>query len=552
MIFTFIIWKQNPSLEQRILEDLQNRYEIRAIFHTEWSDKTWARSLARLYNRPVQHEPRNWKKLSEVGYKPFIFVVISDPAPQMAVYNDKGILRYGNVNIFKSKQDYRDWAGTSFAVHSSIDDAETCWNLALILGRDYERIIEERASDVPTNILPRRIDAWGASGWESHADMFSLLGLTAKYAIIRHSGAFPVPRSTPEGPDINVLVQDVGRAANALNPILVNVKKACTTCYVSLAGGWNKIDLYDQEQFSGGKKWASDILENATKDSNGHWFADPSDDSYLFLFNGLTKPEKMLGGHYRAAVSKLYGETKPDGLPPSGDAEFLLWCRTYFDKFSRAKGYDISPSTYGPQKEKRKRREVSISGELLKTIIATPPIYSARRTNFHSAVWKHDLSNTGPIAVKLVETHDPILAKVITREHIFLERLRGPLVPDVIWGGMIGKRYCLISRWVGGIPINRMEPCTLARIISQNGLDWFENQLHGICDHLEKNGISHRDLGANNIMLSRDRVYLIDFTWGIFIDEDNPPVKSKFQNSDDRRDAATLVNDVKRRVGLLG
>ena len=45
-----------------------------------------------------------------------------------------------------------------------------------------------------------------------------------------------------------------------------------------------------------------------------------------------------------------------------------------------------------------------------------------------------------------------------------------------------------------------------------------------------------------------DRVYLIDFTWAIFKDEDNPPVKSKFQNRDDRADAAALTDYVKMRI----
>jgi hypothetical protein len=532
------------------LDDLQNRYDILAIFRIEWSEETWAKSLARLYTRPVQQEPKNWRKLSEVGYKSFLLVVISDPAPRMAAYNANSILKYGNVNIIKTKEEYRTWAGTDYAVHSSIDDAETRWNLALILGRDYEHIIEERVGDIPTSILPRRINTWGASGWESHADMFGLLGLSTDYAIIRQRGAFPVPRSEPEGPDIDILVRDVGRAANALNPKWTKIKADSIICYVDLGGGWNKIELYDQEKFAGGKKWATNILENATKDPNGHWFANPTDNFYLYLLNGLTK-QKILRDDYRAAVSKTYEVATPDAQPPSGDAEFLLWCRNHFVQFVRGEGHEISLPTYVSPKAKPKRREGSISGELLKTIFATPPMYSFRRTNFDSAIWKHDLANIGPIAVKLVQINDPTLAKLITREHIFLEKLRGPLVPDVVWGGMISKKYCLISRWVDATSINLLETATLARIISQNGLDWFETQLHRICDHLEENGVSHRDLCENNIMLSHDRVYLIDFTWGIFKDEDNPPVKSKFQNRDDRRDAAALVNQVKKRVGLF-
>ena len=224
----------------------------------------------------------------------------------------------------------------------------------------------------------------------------------------------------------------------------------------------------------------------------------------------------MLEHHYRASVFKLYGATTSSGLTPSGDAEVLQWCRAQFDQFSRAKGYEISSPTYVPPKEKPKPRAVSVSRELLEPIIATPPMPTFPRTNFDSTIWKHDLTDVGPIAVKLVQIHDPSLVKRFTREHIFFEQLIRPLVPNLIWATNIGKKYCLISRWVDATSINQMEARALAIIICPNGLYWFENQLHRICGHPEKNGVSHRDLCDTNIILSHNRVYLIDMGLAIF------------------------------------
>jgi serine/threonine protein kinase len=152
--------------------------------------------------------------------------------------------------------------------------------------------------------------------------------------------------------------------------------------------------------------------------------------------------------------------------------------------------------------------------------------------------------------VKLVQIHDPSLVKRFTREHIFFGKLIGPLVPNLIWAANIGKKYCMISRWVDATSINQMEARALAIIICPNGLYWFENQLHRICDHPEKNGVSHRDLCDTNIILSHDRVYLIDMGLAIFKDEYSQPVKRKFQDRDDRKHAATLLNHVQWRVEL--
>ena len=107
MLFNFMIWKNDAVLVHRILEDLDRHYEIQARFTVHWPDDYWAKSLGRLYSRPVQYEPRNWRKLSEIGHHPFHLVVVSDPSPKIEVYNDKGVLRYGNVNIFNSKHKYR-------------------------------------------------------------------------------------------------------------------------------------------------------------------------------------------------------------------------------------------------------------------------------------------------------------------------------------------------------------------------------------------------------------------------------------------------------------
>ena len=109
---------------------------------------------------------------------------------------------------------------------------------------------------------------------------------------------------------------------------------------------------------------------------------------------------------------------------------------------------------------------------------------------------------------------------------------------------MIGKKYCLITKWVDAIPLSELSDDALQQIIFNKGLKWFEKTLAKICDLLEENRISHRDFHKKNILISDENVFLIDFSWAIFTDEDNPVVKGKFQNRDDREDAAAIVEDV--------
>jgi hypothetical protein len=452
MLFNFLVWKNSNPAAQRILNDLETQYKVRARFLVEWPDEHWPKSLARLYFRPVQYAPKNWRKLSEIGYHPFHFVVVSDPSPKMTVYNDKGILRFGNVNIFNSKRKYRNWAGTNFSIHSSIDEAETRWNLALILGEGFERKIAERARLGPMESVHLRSPAWGAAGWTSHADMFGLLRQSTKYAVMRHRGCLPDPRPNPEGPDIDILVEDVGRAANALNPKMGRLKTRSAICFVRLGGGWCKVELYDYEKISIGKKWSRNILDNATEHPDGFRVANPSDDFYLLLHNGLTK-SKILRTDYRTAITDLYKLATPGAAPPSGDIEFVRWSNDQLYEFTKRKGYPTPKLTLkttniaiGPQinlaipQEKDllkwpESKRFSITTQFMKEALSAPPYRQSLAVADHSAVWKTELPGYGPIAIKLVKAHTRERAKTLYREHIFLDKLKGPLVPELIGGG---------------------------------------------------------------------------------------------------------------------
>jgi predicted Ser/Thr protein kinase len=548
MLFSFLIWKRDRELESRILEDLQKKYDVRASFLVEWSDQHWPKSLARLYARLVHQPPRNWRKLSEIGYSPFHLIVVSDPNPKIAPYNDRGILRFRNVNIFNSKHLYRRWAGTKYSIHSSIDDAETKWNLALILGKSYRKIIDDRWREGATEIVPFRTDTWGVSGWKTHADMFGLLGEATNYAVMRHRDPLPHPRAEPEGEDIDILVEDLGLAANALNPQRVKIKKDSIICYVKLGGGWNKIQLYDREKIAIGPRWSNDILSEAIQNSRGFKSANPCDDFYLFLQNGLSKG-KVLRADYREEITNLYESATPDAHPPTDDKEFTLWSHQHLSEFIRNRGYDITalcaPAPVQTQ-PKRQTKQVILTEDSLNEVFSTPPLYNFRRPTFDSTIWKHDLPGFGSVAIKLVQIHAPDLATVVTREHEFLEKLRGRNFPDLIWGGMIGERYCLITKWIDAESLETTEDDVLRHIIENNGMEWLTRSLEEICNSLEQHKISHRDICKKNILISETKLYLIDFQWAIFTYQDNPRVKRKFQDRDDREDIAKIIENIRQ------
>ena len=557
LLYNFVIWQQDPDVERRILSDLDHCFEIQATFKVEWSRQHWPRNLSRLYLHPVNRSSERWAKLAEVGYKPFTLVVIRDPQAHNTIYNDKGIIRYGNRKVFDAKHRYRGWSDSRFAIHGSADDRETDWNLNLILGSRYQDILSLRRSKGPTEVVPFVQDAWGAAEWSNHADMFDLLGRTTPYAVMRHRDPLPPPRAEPEGQDIDILVEDINLAANALNPVRFREKEESLISYVRLDGGWNKIELYDARKIEVGRDWAQQILSCAVDNPQGFRMCSPSDDFYLYCFNGLKK-NKVARPDYRREIEKIYAAASNDQIAPKMDDAYASWAARHLVLFLRNNGLPVpdwlaakiaGKENLSPRAPLEKSAvDTVVDAAFLSEIFKTPPLHTTRTPDFQSAVWRAELKNAGNIGIKLVDVRNSDLRNVLTREHVFLEALKGQGVPQVIWGGMIGSKYCLIMEWIDAEPISGMSDEKLISIISRNGLDWLHRSLSAFCDTMEAKNISHRDLVKKNVFLTDSEIWVIDFGWAVFTNEENPVVKAKFQDRNDRKDVELLVEYVRTRV----
>ena len=134
-LYLFILWANSRFMEKQIANDLKKRYEIFRIYEIQWQPQNIELNLMRFYGKRLHY---GCKKEKEIGTGSFKVYLIHDNNPQY--------LNGKNINIVKSKAQYRQLTGGGHLVHASDNIEETNENLLFLFGkgiRDFESEISD-------------------------------------------------------------------------------------------------------------------------------------------------------------------------------------------------------------------------------------------------------------------------------------------------------------------------------------------------------------------------------------------------------------------------
>lgn len=212
----FIVWEDGKEFVSDIRNYLQNEFVVLLDAKVEWSDRNFIKNACRLYEIPINDtDIVNVDILNKISVPRFHLFIIQDHSPHYTYLPSvSGKVELSNTAVVEAKYKFRDWVkektGKSFAIHSTNNISEFCFQVPLLLGLDlYKKIIEGQKQTIK-NINK---DLEGADGWSSYKELFDLLNVSTNYLVQRSFETLPLKN---EEMDIDFLTDDYQRLASAL------------------------------------------------------------------------------------------------------------------------------------------------------------------------------------------------------------------------------------------------------------------------------------------------------------------------------------------------
>jgi len=210
MTHLIIIWSNALEHKDRILEDINNSFSVRKIFHIEWDKQMFLRNLRIFYSHSQSHLPYNRfvrmfnSKMKHCGNEPFLAIIADDPNPKMENRETSSGTDCVNAHIFDKKQLYRDWTGGGHRIHTSNNDWETNKDLTILFGLNTEDfLIRYPTQDQTIEELHRNVT--GCGGYESMRQFFYVLNNSTNYCVLRNFEGLPDQYTVQGHGDIDIL-----------------------------------------------------------------------------------------------------------------------------------------------------------------------------------------------------------------------------------------------------------------------------------------------------------------------------------------------------------
>lgn len=218
----FALWKEAAPFITEIRAYLANRFEILLETKISWSKAHFKQNAARLYEVPLYEDGKNGippvDHSEKIGDPKFTMLVVKDINPTYRYHRTvSGNIELSNSAIVEAKHIFRNWvASTSekkYAVHSSINSEEFCFQISLLLGvENFNALVSGKKLDIPS----LQKDLEGAGGWETATELFSVLNCATKYLVLRNFESLPNISSLN---DLDFLTTKYQRLASALGVV---------------------------------------------------------------------------------------------------------------------------------------------------------------------------------------------------------------------------------------------------------------------------------------------------------------------------------------------
>lgn len=305
----FIIWENAQGRHDRILSDLQSRFQVLRAYQVHWTPALVTRNFERFYSdldvRGVYH-------VLNKGAGPFTAVTVIDPQPCFEARMTSRGLRKVNARFLEAKLEYRAWT-RGLEVHCGETPWETNRDLTMLLGVDAQSYLNTIQGPCDNEIERLDRDLTGTTGWPSPDELFRVLNHTVTYVLIRHDEKPSDVRLIEGQKDIDLMTDD----PQALHTI-VNARPLLRTAPY---GGKFRVSIDRRHvefgiRFVGDQyydaRWTRELLASRVLDSRGFYRLTDQDRFETLAYHSLVhKPS--LGSEALERLSSMAAKLRING-----------------------------------------------------------------------------------------------------------------------------------------------------------------------------------------------------------------------------------------------
>jgi len=292
-LHSLILWEKARKDTDKIVKDLQTKFEICEIYEIYWTNTIFAKNLKRFYGVTLA-DPEEKKR--KCGSGPFLLILILDNNPKHGKRKTSLGSQTVNTNVYDLKMQYRRMLGTGYIIHSSIHQKEANHDFTLLLGKNVKELINNFDKPWDGKIKNMDIELLG-NVWKDPKDIFYLLNSTVNYVVLRNFEKFPDELITSEHTDVDILTDEKFQIPYLLNMQKVNSENIGFSPFLEIGGKKIKFDLRYIDDGYYDENWAKDIL-NRREMSKAGFFVPSKEDYFFSLLYHVVVHKKKLGKDY--------------------------------------------------------------------------------------------------------------------------------------------------------------------------------------------------------------------------------------------------------------
>ena len=294
----FIVWSKGLEHRDKILADVETKFQILQSIDITWSKKKFPENLSRFYGENL---PKNSSKEKHCGTGTFLCIIVRDNNPIYELRETSKGIKPVNINMFDAKQLYRDWTGGGHKIHGSDNVTEARSNIYLLLGVKYDAIV---ASGETNLIKSLNSDLIGSDGWSSLDEIFDAFNELCNYVVLRNFVNIDQELNNLH-PDIDLLTDNKRLIADISNGKLTYKDKKRVQHLVMINGQKVFFDF----RFIGDNyydyKWEQQLIETKVKYEN-LFVPNPENHFYSLMYHAFIHKEKVIADY----VNKLIGQSR--------------------------------------------------------------------------------------------------------------------------------------------------------------------------------------------------------------------------------------------------